>query len=260
MTALRSSRSRPAAATPSLSSLPTGVTAWQALARIDHADPALANESALDELNGGAGGLALVFESAAGDYGYALPPIEAALARVLEGVELSAGIGVELDLSPKAAASVDASLAKVSPHDRDQKPSDRPRPARRGCIGQRGATPMARRSPALRAARRGTAGRRLQRQTRRLRRPLIHNAGGSEAEELGYALAVGVAYLRALESESVALDAARRMLFFRLSADADQFLTIAKFRSLAKVMGSHRERVRPLRRADLYFRRKQPGG
>ena len=48
-------------------------------------------------------------------------------------------------------------------------------------------------------------------------------------------LSVALAYLRALETEGVALDAARRMIFFRLSADADQFLTIAKFRSLRKL-------------------------
>ena len=64
---------------------------------------------------------------------------------------------------------------------------------------------------------------------------IIHNAGGSEAQELAFALSVALAYLRALETEGVALDAARRMIFFRLSADADQFLTIAKFRSLRKL-------------------------
>ena len=48
-------------------------------------------------------------------------------------------------------------------------------------------------------------------------------------------LAVATAYLRALEAEGVALDAARRMLFFRLCADADQFLTMAKFRALRKL-------------------------
>jgi methylmalonyl-CoA mutase len=216
--------------------MPTGVTAWQALARIDHADPALANESALDELNGGAGGLALVFESAAGDYGYALPPNEAALARVLEGVELSAGIGVELDLSPKAAASVDASLAKglaARPGSENLRIGHDPL----GAAALANAAPrpwqeearhFARRAVALRDA--GYNGKLAACDGR-----IIHNAGGSEAEELGYALAVGVAYLRALESESVALDAARRMLFFRLSADADQFLTIAKFRALRKL-------------------------
>ena len=39
---------------------------------------------------------------------------------------------------------------------------------------------------------------------------VIHNAGGSEAQELAYALAVAVAYLRALEAGGIALDAARR--------------------------------------------------
>ena len=45
-------------------------------------------------------------------------------------------------------------------------------------------------------------------------------------------LSVAAAYLRALEGAGVALDAARGMIGFRLSADADEFLTIAKFRAL----------------------------
>jgi methylmalonyl-CoA mutase len=61
---------------------------------------------------------------------------------------------------------------------------------------------------------------------------LIHNAGGSEAQELAYTLAVAVEYLRALETQGIALDAARAMLYFRLAADANQFLTMAKFRAL----------------------------
>jgi methylmalonyl-CoA mutase len=89
-----------------------GATAWQALARIDQIDPAIANESALEELNGGANGLWLVFEGAIGDYGYALPADDTALARILDGVDLTAGISVELDLSPHAAAAIDAALAK----------------------------------------------------------------------------------------------------------------------------------------------------
>ncbi len=64
---------------------------------------------------------------------------------------------------------------------------------------------------------------------------MIHNAGGSEVQELAYALSVAVAYWRALEAGGVALDDARRMIFFRLSADADQFMTMAKFRALRKL-------------------------
>ncbi len=64
---------------------------------------------------------------------------------------------------------------------------------------------------------------------------VIHNAGGSEAQELAYALATALAYLRALEAGGVALPDARTMIYFRLAADADQFLTIAKFRALRKL-------------------------
>ncbi len=35
-----------------------------------------------------------------------------------------------------------------------------------------------------------------------------------------------------MKQRGIALDAARDMIYFRLSADADQFLTIAKFRAL----------------------------
>src|SRR4029077_7352056 len=60
----------------------------------------------------------------------------------------------------------------------------------------------------------------------------VHDAGGSEVQELAFALALAIAYLRALEAGGIALDAAAAAISFRLSADADQFLTIAKFRAL----------------------------
>jgi methylmalonyl-CoA mutase len=63
----------------------------------------------------------------------------------------------------------------------------------------------------------------------------IHNAGGSEAQELAFALSVALAYLRVLEAGGVALENARRMIYFRLAADADQFMTTAKFRALRKL-------------------------
>ena len=74
-----------------------GAAPWQALARIDHPDPAEANAAALHELENGAGGLALVFAGAVSDHGFGLPANERTLRRVLEGVDLGAGIAVELD-------------------------------------------------------------------------------------------------------------------------------------------------------------------
>ena len=64
---------------------------------------------------------------------------------------------------------------------------------------------------------------------------IIHNAGGSEAQELSFVIASAVEYLRALETSGLPLDTARDMIYFRLSADADEFLTIAKFRALRKL-------------------------
>ncbi len=64
---------------------------------------------------------------------------------------------------------------------------------------------------------------------------IIHNAGGSEAQELAFALACAVSYLRALEASGMALEAACDAIYFRLTADAEQFPTIAKFRALRKL-------------------------
>ncbi|MFE3873149.1 methylmalonyl-CoA mutase family protein [Kitasatospora sp. NPDC059146] len=62
-----------------------------------------------------------------------------------------------------------------------------------------------------------------------------HEAGASPAQELGCALATGVAYLRALTAAGLSVDAALGQLEFRYAADADQFLTIAKFRAARRL-------------------------
>jgi methylmalonyl-CoA mutase len=227
--AKRRADARPVAARP-------GAAPWQVLARVEHPDPVLGNEIALRELNNGAAGLALVFAGAVGDYGFGMPASEEAVARVLEGFDFNAGATLDFDLSPHAAAAVDAMLAKgfgLSQHGAGVRIGHDPIGATAITAGamrpwNEEAPHFARRLAAL--ARDGFRGRLAAADGR-----IIHNAGGSEAQELAFALGVALAYLRALEAEGVALDAARRMIFFRLSADADQFLTIAKFRSLRKL-------------------------
>jgi methylmalonyl-CoA mutase len=59
-----------------------------------------------------------------------------------------------------------------------------------------------------------------------------HEAGGSDGQELGAAIATAVAYLRALTDADVPVDKAAAQLDFRLAATADQFATIAKLRAL----------------------------
>ncbi|AUG75672.1 methylmalonyl-CoA mutase small subunit [Kitasatospora sp. MMS16-BH015] len=62
-----------------------------------------------------------------------------------------------------------------------------------------------------------------------------HEAGASAAQELGCALATGVAYLRALTAAGLSADQAAGQLEFRLAATEDQFLTIAKLRAARRV-------------------------
>jgi methylmalonyl-CoA mutase len=225
----RRSDARPVSARP-------GAAAWDAMARIEHPDPARANEIALRELDNGASGLSLIFAGAVGDYGFGLPPHEDAIVRALEGVDLRADVRIEFDLSPQAATTVDTMAAKgavLSPQGTNIRFGHDPIGAM--AVSGDGARPwseeaprFARRIAAL--ARQGFNGRLAAADGR-----IVHNAGGSEAQELAFVLSVALAYLRALEAEGVTLDAARRMIFCRLSADADQVLTIAKFRSLRKL-------------------------
>lgn len=63
----------------------------------------------------------------------------------------------------------------------------------------------------------------------------FHEAGGSDAQELGAVIAAGVAYLRSLTEAGLDVDTAADQLEFRLAATADQFLTIAKFRAARRL-------------------------
>jgi methylmalonyl-CoA mutase len=62
-----------------------------------------------------------------------------------------------------------------------------------------------------------------------------HEAGGSDADELGCALATGVAYLRALTDAGLDVDTAAGQLEFRYAVSADQFLGIAKLRAARRL-------------------------
>ncbi|WP_406069078.1 methylmalonyl-CoA mutase family protein [Micromonospora sp. NBC_01638] len=59
----------------------------------------------------------------------------------------------------------------------------------------------------------------------------FHDVGGGEADELGSALATGVAYLRALTEGGLPVQAAFEQIEFRYAVGADQFVEIAKLRA-----------------------------
>ncbi len=62
-----------------------------------------------------------------------------------------------------------------------------------------------------------------------------HEAGCSDTEELGCAMATGVAYLRELTDAGLSIDEALGQIEFRFAATSDQFLTIAKLRAARRL-------------------------
>src|SRR5258708_11197212 len=75
---------------------------WQIMQRIDHPDAAQANAQGLHDLENGATGLTLVFSGANGAYGLGLEPSAEAVAKVLDGVFIDAGISIELQIGPQS--------------------------------------------------------------------------------------------------------------------------------------------------------------
>jgi methylmalonyl-CoA mutase len=211
---------------------------WSVVQRIDLPDAKAANTQALADLSNGANGLNLVFEGAVGDYGYAMPATAAAISQALDNVYLDAGIAAELDFGPPSRQA--AKLMAEHVRAKELKPSALdirfcfdPLGAR----AMRGAFPMP--WPELAPVVTGLIG---DLAAEGFKGPFavadgrpVHAAGGSEAQELAFVLANALAYLRALEQHGFDLDRARRLIFFRLAADQDQFFTIAKLRSLRKL-------------------------
>ncbi|GAB3464721.1 methylmalonyl-CoA mutase subunit beta [Actinophytocola sediminis] len=62
-----------------------------------------------------------------------------------------------------------------------------------------------------------------------------HEAGSADSQELGYAIATGVAYLRALTAAGLDVPTAAGLVEFRLAATVDQFATIAKLRAARRL-------------------------
>ncbi|OBB13118.1 methylmalonyl-CoA mutase small subunit [Mycobacteriaceae bacterium 1482268.1] len=65
--------------------------------------------------------------------------------------------------------------------------------------------------------------------------PALHNLGANAAWELAGAVAAGVAYLRLLGEAGLSVADSLRQISFRLAADDDQFMMIAKVRVLRRL-------------------------
>src|SRR5882672_2073408 len=210
---------------------------WRIVQRIELPDPARANAQARHDLENGATGLALVFAGAIGAYGFGLDG-NASLAHVLDGIALDAGVAI--DLQPGANAAHVARQLTDAVHRNGVSAAAARISFGFDPLGHIAAEPQSARSWRDEGA--GFAASINDLALQGHKGPfaaadgrIVHNAGGSEAQELAWVLATALAYLRALEQSGVAPGDARRMIYFRLAADADQFLTTVKFRALRKL-------------------------
>jgi methylmalonyl-CoA mutase len=203
---------------------------WTISQRMDHPEPETANQMARSDLDGGADALTLTVSQAHSARGFGVridgeTDLDAALAGIdLDLISLRVDAGPRaLDITPTFASMArnrsltSASLDVDFGHD----------PA--GNLARTGVLPAGRAVAEMHKLLRGAgfAGHLLLADGRP-----YHEAGAGEAQELGCVIATGVEYLRRLEADGLSLEDARNEIAFLLAADADEFLSLAKFRAL----------------------------
>lgn len=207
---------------------------WIAMQRVDDPDVGRAAAQAGTDASGGADGLALVFEGAANAFGRGLPATEDTLRRVLDGIDLEA-TALRIDAHPAIRRSADWLVAWFD----ERKPDLRKVRLAVGIdtagifasTGRLGMTLEALQASLPQSMSgffaAGLPGVLLEADSR-----CIHNAGGTAAQELGYAIAGGLQHLRLFNAARQPLVYGAPVIGFAASADQDFFLTIAKLRAL----------------------------
>ncbi len=210
---------------------------WDIMGRVDHPQADKANALALADLEGGATGLSLVMAGSPSARGYGLAS-PADLAPALHDIMLDL-IRLRIEAAPFAVMPVFSALdalvkaSKLNPaslsidfgldplgHAASTGLMPKPWPEMARELGANAKTILAAgyKAPFIRADGRPA-----------------HEAGGTEAQELAFALASAVASLRALEAAGLPLAEAARLISVILVADNDQFLTMAKFRAMRRL-------------------------
>jgi methylmalonyl-CoA mutase len=210
---------------------------WTIVQRVDDPDTARANAQALEDIAQGATGLSLVFEGAPNAFGYGLPGTAEALQAVLENVALNR-THIRIDVHPASRAMADWLVALLTKR--------RAEPAKlRLSFGIDSAAIFA-----------GTGRLRMSIEALQASMPqslahffalgvpgvlleadgrVFHNAGATEAQELGIVLAAAVSHLKLFEQARQALIYAAPHIGFSLSVDQDQFQSMAKIRALRRL-------------------------
>jgi methylmalonyl-CoA mutase len=201
---------------------------WDLRTLIDHPDPVRANADALADLTGGAASVRLQLDPS-GAQGVAVASQDD-LARALDGVLLDlAPVALDAGLMGGLAAAWLSALAKGAPAAPLAFNLD-PLSA----FATRGAAPIALGEDAVQMA---TLAQTYPKATLYLASGVVvHEAGGTEAQEVGFALAAALAYAKALTAAGLSELSAFQGVALSLAADAQSFVTIAKFRAARRLM------------------------
>lgn len=206
--------------------------AWAILGRVDAPNAKTANALLLEDLENGATGAQIVFAKSLGAYGFGLSAAD--LPAALENVYLEAGVAIELDGLGAGGAQAFADLVRargLAPDSVDVSFGLDP-------IGSQifGADAADFGAQAAALAKAGFKGPFFVADAR-----CIHAAGGSEAQELAFALGAAAHALRAMERAGMSLEDAARAIAFRIAIDADEFLGVAKLRALRRLWSRAQE-------------------
>ncbi|MGN6145138.1 MAG: methylmalonyl-CoA mutase subunit beta [Mesorhizobium sp.] len=222
-------------AAPCLRNNPT--QPWIVSQRIDDPDVDRAIAQASEDLAQGATGLSLVFEGAPNAFGYGLPGTPQTLERVLAQVSLNQ-VHLRVDVHPVSRAMADELVAVLTKRRAD--PSKLSLSFGIDPAAIFAGTGRLRMSiEALQASMPqslahffalGVPGILLEADGR-----VFHNAGATEAQELGVMLASAVSHLKLFEEARQALVYAAPHIGFALSVDQNQFLSMAKIRALRRL-------------------------
>ena len=224
--------SRPA--TPRLVTGAHGGQPWTMVQRVDDPDTERATRQIAEDLDGGANGLALVFEGAPNAFGYGLTASPDTLAAVLDAVPLDQ-THLRIDVHPSSRNSLDWMVAllmkkRVNPASLSLSFGIDPAAIFAGTERLRMSIAALRASMPQSLAHffaMQVPGVLLEADGR-----VYHNAGATEAQELAAMLSLAAGHMRMFEEARQPLVYAAPHIGFCVSADADQFMTMAKIRAL----------------------------
>lgn len=216
---------------------PKGAAPWTLVQKMDHTDPEAANRQAVDDLLNGATGLAMVFADAHSAHGYGLAAEPKTFDIALDTIDLSA---IHLRLEPGPRGKKTQELFADYCRRMNYNPANLNIRFGLDAIGAVASCGTMRwpfdtiqqhmRDQWQNRLDDGFKGPFFEADGRP-----FHDAGATGAEELAITLANGLAFFRTLEAKSGNARAAADAIGFTLSADADQFMTIAKFRALREL-------------------------